>query len=332
MATQAKYYAEIMQAVDTTTSKYISQGVQQIIDAISTPAFALMGLYVVLWGFAHFMGLIKEPITDGVKRFLKVAAIIVLALHFGTYNDYIAKVFTKEPEQLGIALIKNTGGASGINSATSLVDVIDGIFNDIWDLGQKYWKAASADTIPSIGGYLAGAVIMVLAVCVSAYSAFLVVLAKAFMAVLIALGPLFIISIMFEATRKFFESWMGLICNYSLVLILVMAVNGFLVTTLQTYLTTALAGDGENVALLAPVAALGVISCFVLAQVLSVASALGGGVALSTMGAASWAVGKITSPAKAAAGAGAKAGAKAAGAGAVKLVKRSWRPSTASKG
>ena len=40
---------------------------------------------------------------------------------------------------------------------------------------------------------------------------------------------------------------------------------------------------------LGPLAIIAVIGCFILAQVLSMASALGGGIALSTMGAGRWA-------------------------------------------
>jgi hypothetical protein len=106
-------------------------------------------------------------------------------------------------------------------------------------------------------------------------------------------------------------------------LILVVGINKFILDIYNKYLTEALtSSDPLAVSTAGPIAVTAIISCFILAQVLGIASALGGGVALSTMGAGRWVASKVTRPTKQVAGAATNAAAGATASGA-KLVARS---------
>jgi type IV secretion system protein VirB6 len=95
------------------------------------------------------------------------------------------------------------------------------------------------------------------------------------------------------------------LCNYGFVLILVIGINKFLLDLFYKFLPNAQAAGGADVTPVGPLAIIAIISCFLMAQVLGIASALGGGVALSTMGAGRWVASKITRSTKQVAGAAA---------------------------
>jgi type IV secretion system protein VirB6 len=59
------------------------------------------------------------------------------------------------------------------------------------------------------GYYVAGAIVWVLMGLVCVYTMFLIALSSIALAVLLALGPLFIALLLFDATRRFFEAWIG---------------------------------------------------------------------------------------------------------------------------
>ena len=330
-------FARILDSIIKVTEKYISSGVTAVIDIIRDPTFALLAVYIVLWGFAHFMGLIKEPITDAAKRFLKVFVIIILALEVGMYHKYITNVFTQVPDDIAISILAKSGssiggGISAEAPAKDMAGAIDNFFEDLWEIGRKFWEAGE---FYNPAPWLAGALVFVLAIALAAYSAFLLILAKVALAVLIALGPLFIISTLFEATRKFFESWMGLLCNYALVLILVMAIDVLIIDALNQFLPEVKSGNNMNVTPLAPIAAVCVVGVLILSQVLSMASALGGGVALITMGVGRWAAKQFTDPATDLLKYGGSKAAKGVGnlaAAGVKKIPRPWTASTARRG
>jgi type IV secretion system protein VirB6 len=132
------------------------------------------------------------------------------------------------------------------------------------------------------------------------YAAFLIVLSKVALAVVVAMGPIFICCLMFEGTKKFFEAWLGQALNYALVSGLTVSVIKLLFGMYANVAAgTLTASDGAefSFASVASLLILSVICFLILMQVQTIASALAGGVSISTMGAANWASGKAQSAA-----------------------------------
>ncbi|MBV9726458.1 MAG: type IV secretion system protein, partial [Gammaproteobacteria bacterium] len=94
---------------------------------------------------------------------------------------------------------------------------------------------------------------------------------------------LFLALLLFEQTRRFFEAWLAQLANYALITILTVMVAALLLQIVETYaVQTAARGaaivtvDALNMVLVA------VLVFLLLRQVMPIASALAGGVALST--------------------------------------------------
>jgi len=255
----------------------------------------LVGVYIALWGMAHFMGTIKEPLMDATKRFLKVFAIMILALKIGQYNDFFIYVFTKVPEDLTGAALQgfNTGGLG--TGANDLKSNLDKLYDSIWNIGFMYWNKGSIlglDIMP----YLVGLLVYILAIFIIAYATFLILLSKVALAVLLGIGPLFIMSLLFEATRKYFENWLGFLVNYALVMVLAVAISNLLMAVLMKLYDNAYTeaqAKGIGLSDFGPVAITCIVGCLLYPQILGIASTLGGGVSLSSMGVPGF-VGKAT--------------------------------------
>jgi type IV secretion system protein VirB6 len=121
-------------------------------------------------------------------------------------------------------------------------------------------------------------------VCV--YTMFLLAMSRIALAVLLALGPIFILMILFESTRRFFDAWLHELVNYALVSMITVMVAALLLDLVEAYaVQTAARGsalltvDALNLALAAGIVVL------ILRQVLGIAARLAGGTALSTSGA-----------------------------------------------
>lgn len=275
--------AEIMNTVDTSCKTFIQSNVVAVADGIKDPAFAILGVYVLFWGFSHMMNLVQEPITDTLKRLLKIIFVFGIAFNLGAYNSYVVDTITKGPEELAALF---AGGSSDIASS------LDIIFSETWDIGSKFWSSAGIFD-GNFGFYLVAVIIYGIACGLAAFSAFLIVLSKVAVSVLVALGPLFIISTMFDATKRFFENWVGMLCNYGLIVVLLIGVNSFILDIFTAFMQQAVADNTLEISSAAPVATMSIICFFVLGQVLTIASGLGGGVALATMGAVRWVEGQL---------------------------------------
>lgn len=268
-------YAKIMLTVNTTVEQFITTNVVSVANGIKSQAFLLLSLYILLWGFSHLLNIIQEPLSDSLKRFTKIFFIFGIAFGMAAYNDYIVDTVTNGPEQLASLL-------SGASSESSLISNLDSIFEKTWNLGSDFWKKGGLLDGPGL--VIVALVVYLIACVLSAYSAFLIILSKVAVAILCALGPLFIISTLFDSTKRFFENWVAMLANYSLVLVLVIAVNAFIMSIFQTYLGQITAGKELQIIDIAPIIVLAIISCLILGQVMSIASGLGGGVSIATMG------------------------------------------------
>jgi type IV secretion system protein VirB6 len=168
-----------------------------------------------------------------------------------------------------------------------------------YDMGQAYNDKANADSgvvgMPDLSLWLTGVAIWIAGILVTGYAAFLLALAKMALALILGIGPLFILFTIFEPTKRFFDSWIGLALNYVFLVLLTAASIKLVMTIIQTYLGSpetiaALADPSINQAL--PPIVFSIIATLVMIQLPQKASALGGGVAIGTLGAVNWAYGK----------------------------------------
>lgn len=255
-------------------ASYISVHAAQTAAAIEPAAVAAAVIYVMVWGYMHLRGSIDEPIVDGAIRILKLILVFGVGLRLWAYHAVIVNLFFEAPNDLAARLI----------GARSPVTSIDTIWERGATVAATLWEKGSVLTGDS-GFYFAGIAIYVLIGFVCVYTLFLISLSRIALAVLLALGPLFIVLTLFESTRRFFDAWVQELANYALVSIITIMTAALMLDLVQSYAAqTAARGealvtvDALNLALAAGLVLL------VLRQVLPIAARLAGGFALSTFG------------------------------------------------
>ena len=95
---------------------------------------------------------------------------------------------------------------------------------------------------------LVGAVVFIGTVLMTGAALVLVILAKLALAVLLALGPVFIMLYLFSATRGFFEGWIRQLANFSLLIVLTFGVLALILKIIEPA-TAAFAAKGSAVQL-----------------------------------------------------------------------------------
>ena len=267
------FFATFWSWLDTQTATYIGANTARLA-AVLEPAFVTLAtLYVMAWGYLHLVGKIDEPVLAGLKRILGVALILGVGLRLWLYNTVLVDTFYNAPAQLAVAML---GG-------TDPVGTIDSIWNHGGAVADILWHRASL--WKDIGFCLAGAVVWSLVGVLCVYAMFLIALSRIALAVLLALGPLFIGMLFFDATKRFFGAWVAQLVNYALITVLTVMVAALLLHVVQSYaVQTAARGnsimtvDALNMVLIA------VLVFLVLRQVMPIAAGLAGGVGLSSFG------------------------------------------------
>jgi type IV secretion system protein VirB6 len=110
-------------------------------------------------------------------------------------------------------------------------------------------------------------------------------LSKVVLTAVVAIGPVFFIGLLFEATAGFFNSWLRQLANYFLVPVLVVMINLLVMKLFASAASgpAAMTSSAEVVEVF-PFLAMGLVCLLALASVLSIAAGLAGGVSLSSFG------------------------------------------------
>lgn len=253
---------------------YISVHAAATAEAIEPPAVIAATIYVMVWGYLHLRGKIDQPIVDGAVRILTIVVVFGVGLRLWIYHSLIVDTFFVAPTDLAARLV---GASSPVTMIDTIWDRGGAVAGVLWDRGG----VLSGDP----GFYAAAIAVYVLIGFVCVYTMFLMALSRIALAVLLAIGPIFIVLTLFDSTRRFFEAWLHEMANYALVTIITMMVSVLMLDLVESYATqTAARGtsivtvDALNLTLAAGLVLL------VLRQVMPIAARLAGGVALATFG------------------------------------------------
>lgn len=291
MATSTHFYEDTFKNLNDALATYVSDVASNIISAITPVATTLLTIYVMMWGWAMIRGMITEPVTDGINRLVRLSLITGVALSVGRYNEYISDFLWNSPEAIAGYI------ASGYSDSASNMQFLDSLWSQIYDLGDPFWQKANASSglIPDIGLLVISILIWIAGAAATAYAAYLLALTKLALAIILGVGPIFVLLIIFEPTRRFFDVWIGQALNYVFLVMLTAAAIKMMLAILQKYLVTVTASGllaDPAIPQAFPAIILCVMSVLVMMQLPSIASALGGGTAIGTLGSVAWAYGK----------------------------------------
>ena len=205
---------------------------------------------------------------------MTLAVVIGVGVDLWLYNSLIVDTFYRAPAQLAATII---GAADPVTTLDVIWSRGGAVASQLWNNGG----VLSGD----FGFYVAGAAVWVLMGLLCVYTMFLVALSSVALAVLLALGPLFIGLLLFEATRRFFEAWLAQLANYALISILTVLVAALLLQIVESYAQqTAARGAAILTVDALDMVLVAVLVFLLLRQVMPIAAALAGGIALSTFG------------------------------------------------
>jgi type IV secretion system protein VirB6 len=201
------------QFVDGKLDTFLNERASSVISAVSGPLRAALVLYVLLYGFAILRGAIQEPIMDFAIRSLKLGFIYMLATTVAYSSFVTTPLFHTLPDTLTQAI--SGAGVPDVGAA------FDQFFGRAAYLADKVAKTGSP---VDLGPWILSAVVYVVGALAAALGFGVVLLAKVALALLIALGPIFIACALFDASRRFFFGWLSQAVNYIVLFALIITV------------------------------------------------------------------------------------------------------------
>jgi type IV secretion system protein VirB6 len=271
------FFAQLFAWLNAQLLSYVGTATAAVAAAIEPAVVTLGTIYVMLWGCMSIQGMIQEPVLQGLKRILVIALILGVGLGLWAFNSTITDTFYNAPDQLAAAIV----------GAPSTVAIVDRVWTDGNLVAEQLLRKGSLLSA-DFAFYLAGFLVYLLVGLTVVYTAFLLALSKVAVAVIVALGPIFIALLFFDATKRFFEAWIAQLANYALITVLGLMVAALMLSVVNSYAANAAAqGSGITIAETARLCIASVLVFLVMRQVMPIAAGLASGIALSSFGAVS---------------------------------------------
>lgn len=258
------------------------------------PVFQIgFGIYISLVALDAYNRGFNENVMDLGKRMFGWLLIIAFAFNSSQYQK-IANILWMLPENLSGLLGTSTYTASALDTqSNNILTMMENIFAyaaelDVLQVSDKLML------------YIGGSVAVLLAYLFFIITFAYYLIAKLSLAMVILIGPLFIGSMLFPATRQWGMNWIGQILNYSVTVVFFVILGSLQNDFFQKHLQSAVVGEIASVAQV-----VGLIPLFFLSTTIfilvawsipSIASALTGGASVNgfsrtVMSVARWAKG-----------------------------------------
>lgn len=189
--------------IDERLNAFLGDRLSSVIAAVEGPLRVALVLYVLLYGYAILRGAISEPVMDFAIRSIKLALLYALATT-AAYSGFVTQpLFTDLPNAL-------TQAISG-SAAPNVGAAFDQFLAYAGYLSETIAREGSpVDPAP----YIVAAAVLVIGALACALGFGVVMVAKLALALLVALGPIFIAAALFDATRRYFFGWLSQAVNY----------------------------------------------------------------------------------------------------------------------
>ena len=184
----------VLGVTEEVTAGFVAQVFGPVANAVSTPLWAAVTLFVVLYGYLVMTGQVQHLYTTAIRTIFLVGFVTYTALNWDWFS-YLYELFTQAPDVFSSVL------TLGRDAKSSL----DELYDRGMDTAFSIWSRSGWDL--ALWGL--GAAVFCVTLWLVGFAVFLLLLAKLLVAVTLGLGPIFIAFCLFDATRQWFKNWIG---------------------------------------------------------------------------------------------------------------------------
>ncbi|MEM6267551.1 MAG: type IV secretion system protein [Pseudomonadota bacterium] len=189
--------AAALTAVDCIASQVSEQAFSRLFGTEGQMAFALtllLGLYVAFLGISLMLGRSNLSVRSLLPRIMTMGLVLTFATSFAAFSAVFYNIFVEGPDEIA-GYLTGTDGSATATFATKL----DIVFLAIQEASGD---ATDINTFSPEGMMWLGAMLLLLG------TVGLLVTARIGLALLLAVGPIFVVLALFSGTRGLFTGWL----------------------------------------------------------------------------------------------------------------------------
>lgn len=193
--------AAALRAVDCTSSEVSAAAFGRLFapgGALGPVLTILLALFIAFFAIALLLGRTNVNVRSIVPRIITLGLVMTFATSWFAYQTVVWNLFIETPDYLAGVLTGNTGSAT-----TTFADKLDIVFLAVQSATEANGAQQAEITAFSPQGVLwLGALLLLLG------TVGVLVTARIALAILVALGPIFVVMALFDGTRGLFTGWL----------------------------------------------------------------------------------------------------------------------------
>lgn len=216
----------IGETITNATNAFMVPAANDLMVKLQLAILAGVSLYITGSAYSMMTGSMESPFWTVFKQWAKIIIISYFALTADGYHEQVIGTLNGIETGLSDVLKINTAGAP----AASIYQTLDEVVNKGAQLASTAMQQAS-DAGWNLGAaaawFITGIFVSVGTLIFAIVGGVNIIVAKFSLAVMFALGPLFIACAMFPMTAKFFDSWIGQVLNYIFTIVILALIMSF---------------------------------------------------------------------------------------------------------
>lgn len=273
------FFSGTLNTVDSVISNFVKNAYENI-NANAGMITGLFTFYVVLLGYRILTHREKGDLSIILHRLVVLLCVYGMVMQWNLYNIFIYNIFTNEPANIAKILVDATGN-SHTNIAIS--QTLDRIYESVIYTTMTFF-GQTGFSISGLSFILYGLLTLGIGSALCIVALLLFIYAKMMMAISLALGPIFILFILWETTKDIFAAWLRKLVTIALIPIVTSAILALMLSVIEVTLPNInVTPDELKFIGIAPFLGLSLTTAVILSQTFKICSALGGGITLASI-------------------------------------------------
>ena len=282
--------------VNPPLTSFYSVASEGLSNYVVNPFFAVATILLIVSGLAFLSGRLEVSLKSFLSSGLTIGGVAIFALSSSHFNTVLGDYLLDLPDHMmGITAgyFLSAEGGTDLSTPTKAAGSIDLMILQIQETSTRIFSFGDWDELEP---YIYGGVFWLIGWIMVVVMVIALIMVKVGITMVVALAPVFILTLLFKASRDYFTKWLTFCSQFVITGAILGLYLGFTSTLITTHFTNLATSDSYEATLsaLTPLLYLLPVIAVLFAMTTQYASSLSGGIAISTGNALSTITGKGT--------------------------------------
>ena len=280
MISAKTFFSDTLNTVDAVIGNYVSIAYTHFVQANAGVITLLFTVYIIFLGYRFLNHDQQISISYVTRHVIVMLCVYGMLMSWHLYNLFVYNIFTNEPGHIAEIMVSS---AQSTQVDATIADVLDQMYESVINATAGFFGEVSFSA-SGVAFLFYGILVFVIGSLMCVFALLLFIYAKMMMAVSLALGPLFMTFILWESTKGMFAAWLRKLITIALIPVITSGILALMLSVIHVTLPN-LNQPVEEMQFygIVPFLGLSLATTLILSQVFRIASALAGGITLTSL-------------------------------------------------